>query len=111
MSPGIASDMFVGLIGDEACEADESQQRRQQHVSSIKGSRRTFAAIGWTGSRPARMSPGMASGKKFLGMETRNMSISSATKSHRVRWQKSADVGGDEAYEVDESQQRRQQHV
>ncbi|KAK1126723.1 hypothetical protein K0M31_004347 [Melipona bicolor] len=34
--------------GDEACEEDESQQRRQQHVSSIKGSGRTFAAIGWT---------------------------------------------------------------
>ncbi|KAK1126720.1 hypothetical protein K0M31_004344 [Melipona bicolor] len=35
--------------GDEACEADESQQRRQQHVSSIKGSGNTFAAIRWTG--------------------------------------------------------------
>ncbi|KAK1126726.1 hypothetical protein K0M31_004350 [Melipona bicolor] len=47
--------------------ADESQQRRQQHVSSLKGSGRTFAAIGWSASRPARMSPGTAS-DMFFGL-------------------------------------------
>ncbi|KAK1126724.1 hypothetical protein K0M31_004348 [Melipona bicolor] len=47
-------------------EADENQQRRQQHVSSIKGSGRTFAVIGWTALQPARMSPGMTSSEKLV---------------------------------------------